>query len=394
MKDYKVKQTVVLAAGAVILLFLGIIYIWSVFQRPVMEFYSWDVGSASVTSSVMLGFFVFGILLGGRVQDKIGATYVVLAGGLLLSVSMLLTSFVPAGLPALIYLTYAIIGGFGVGCAYNATISTVQKWFVTNRGFATGVAVCAFGFSTVVFAPVVDSLIKSYGLQNTFRLLSGAFFILIILLYRFIKAPEQATASGGAAVTKKQYTSKEMLKTKQFYLITLSLMLGTPAFFMLNPLLKIMGTDRGLSDGLALAGVMITGVASASGRLIAPIISDKIGREKAILLLLSITALCAALLVFVQGASFIAAIAFVAFSYGGYSGVFPVITADYFGVKNLGANYGYVMVGFGLSALIFPNISGVIMRTNPNSPLPFIISLALCILGVIFVLMLKKGKTE
>lgn len=113
----------VLLAGAFLQLFLGIIYVWSVFVAPVSEMYQWEIESAKLTSSFMLSFFVLGILFGGKLQQTIGSPQIVLAGGLMLSAGMLATAFVPAGYAWLIYITYGIIGGFGVGAGYNAIIS-------------------------------------------------------------------------------------------------------------------------------------------------------------------------------------------------------------------------------------------------------------------------------
>ena len=136
----------VLIAGSIIQLFLGILYVWSVFVVPVSQHLNWEIHNVKMTSSFMISFFVVGILIGGKLQLKIGAQKVVLIGGLMLAAGMFATSFLTPGTARLIYFTYGIIGGFGVGAGYNAIISSAQKWFPQNRGFATGVAVCAFGF--------------------------------------------------------------------------------------------------------------------------------------------------------------------------------------------------------------------------------------------------------
>lgn len=382
----------VLVFGTVLQLFLGIIYVWSVFVIPVSETFNWDVASVKLTSSFMLCFFVVGILIGGKMQAKIKASKVVLIGGLMLAAGMFATSLIPASYAFLIYITYGIIGGFGVGAAYNSIISSAQKWFPKNRGFATGVSVCAFGFSTVVFAPLVELLIKQFGLANTFRILSIAFLVVVTALFKFIEAPD-STAAGGSSITApktKQYTMTEVLKTKEFYYIALSLMLATAAYFILNPSFKTFAIERGLDPAIGTMIVMITGVANALGRLGVPLLSDKIGREKAALAIIIVTALCAASLVFVQGVIFMCVVAIIAFCYGGYSGIYPVITADYFGIKNVGSNYGAVMVGFAISALVFPMIIGQITDTTAK----FIVLAALAAVGAVLVVLLMGSKKK
>ena len=383
----------VLVAGSVLQLFLGIIYVWSVFVRPVSERFEWEIDQVKLTSSYMLCFFVLGILAGGKIQNRIGASKVVLSGGLLLSLGMLATSFIPSGFPWMIYGTYGIAGGFGVGMAYNAIISCAQKWFPQKRGLATGVSVCCFGFSTVIFAPLIEKFIEQTGLLMTFRILAAAFGVTVILLFHFIVLPDSTSGSHAASselLKKKQYTISEMIKTRNFYFITLSLMFGTAAFFILNPSFKTLAEDRGVDPVASTIMVMITGVANALGRLAVPFVSDKIGREKAALSILAVTAAGAASLCFAENIVFIGVVAVIAFCYGGYSGIYPLITADRFGIQNVGSNYGAIMVGFALSALLFPMIIGQI----GDMTMKFIILAILAAAGAIMMMIpgLQKNK--
>ena len=385
----------VLITGSILQLFLGILYVWSVFVNPVSEVYAWDVDSVKLTSSFMLCFFVVGILVGGKLQIKAGAQRIVLTGGLMLSAGMLATAFLTPASAWLMYVTYGIIGGFGVGAAYNAIISCAQKWFPQNRGFATGVSVCAFGFSTVIFAPLIEALVSQFGLKSTFLILAAAFFAVVLALFNFIRLPDESAEAGApsaALLAKKQYTVTEAIKTREFYYITLSLMLATAAFFILNPSFKSFAAERGLDESIGTVIVMMTGVANALGRLGAPLLSDKMGREKAAFTIILMTAVCALLLCFAKGFLFMATVAVIAFCYGGYSGIYPVLTADYFGIKNVGSNYGAVMVGFAVSALTFPLIISLIASVT----IKFFVLASLAAVGVILMvlLMMTKSKDE
>jgi len=353
----------VLAAGSALQLFLGIVYVWSVFVAPVSEAYQWEISSVKLMSSFMLGFFVVGILTGGRLLPRMGSQKIVLFGGLMIVAGMFASAFLPSRIAPVMYLTYGIVGGFGVGNAYNAIITAAQKWFPNNRGFATGVSVFAFGLSTAIFAPLVEICIGQFGVRNTFMILAGIFLVAVLPLFSFIRLPDETGSAGAmsaALLSKKQYTTHEALKTKEFYLITFSLMLATAAFFILNPSFKSLAAERNLAASVGTILVMLTGIANALGRLGVPLMSDKIGREKAAVVITLTTAACALVLIFAQGFLFIAAIAIIAFCYGGYSGMYPVLTADYFGIKNVGGNYGAVMIGFAVSALTFPAILGMI----------------------------------
>jgi len=387
------KQGVkVLVTGGVLQLFLGIIYVWSVFVAPVSAQLDWAVDKVKLTTSFMLSFFVIGILLGGRLLPKLGAQKIVLIGGLMLAAGMCAAAFVPPSAAWLIYIAYGVVGGFGVGAAYNAVISCAQKWFPQNRGFATGISVCAFGFSTVVFAPLVEWMIKSFTVKYTFLLLSGAFLLVVLAMFSFIKLPDESGAGSASAalLEQRQYTLKEALATKEFYFITLSLMLGTAAFFILNPSLKDLAGERGLADSMRTGLVMLTGVANALGRLGVPLLSDKIGRGRGALLTLAVTAGCAAALIFVKSYAFMGVVALIAFCYGGYSGIYPVLTADHFGIKNVGSNYGAVMVGFAFSALVFP----LGLRLIDDITVKFVVLAGLAAVGAALVAVMAAGKKK
>ena len=381
----------VLIAGTGLQFFLGILYVWSIFKAPVSVYYGWAAPDVGLTASYMLCSFVIGIIVGGKVQGRIGVKMTTLFGGLMVSAGMLATALIPAADQSepkapvlLLHLFYAIAGGIGVGAAYNAIITTAQKWFPNNRGFATGISVAAFGFSTVIFAPLISTFINNFGVNVTFLMLSGIFAIATLSLFSFIITPDMAADASTAKFTGKQYTMLEMLKSSRFYLITLSVMFGTSVFFIVNPDLKDLAESRGAAS-FAMALVMFMGVANALGRLCIPTLSDKIGGEAAGISILAATAIGAFGLCFVQGVMLIAMIIIIAFCYGGIAGLYPVLTSRNFGLKNVGSNYGAVLVGFMVSALLFPNI----MKNIEGHVMKFTLLGIIASTGVVMLVVLK-----
>jgi OFA family oxalate/formate antiporter-like MFS transporter len=345
----------------------------------------------------MLTVFVLGIVIGGRTQDKIGPKIVTVIGSLMLGLGMILTAFVTKDMPWLVYITYGVIGGFGVGTVYTATVSVIQKWFPDKRGFATGFMVAAFGFSLVIFAPITNKLLSEIGVPKTFIAFGLLFSSICFICALQISNPPSdfapkglAKSKAGGSIEKKQYKTSEMLKTRQFYLIAVSMFCILPAYFILNPVFITLGTDRGLSTDMAIVGVMITGIASASGRLVMSWISDIIGRKRAICTIIIITMVAILAMIFASGVMFILCIAAIAFSFGGSAGVYPALTADNFGTKHMGSNYGCVMVGFGLSALIFPIISNNLVKSGEYTT-SFILAASSCAIALILVMMQKQG---
>jgi OFA family oxalate/formate antiporter-like MFS transporter len=395
----------VLVAGSILQLFFGIIYVWSEFVAPVSTYFRWELADVKLTSSFMLCCFVLGILASGRLQSKVSAQKLVLAGGLLMAAGMLVASFIPSTSRAvwLIYTAYGIVGGFGVGLAYNTIITCAQKWFPHKRGMATGISVCMFGFSTVVFAPLVKVLIgfnvgtgafDGFGPVTTFRLLAAAFAVVTVALFSLIRLPDENAAPQGkaaaAVLSGKQYTTGEVLKTRRFYFIALSMMFFTASYFILNPSFKDFASNRALPDTVGTVIVMMTGIASALGRLAVPLLADKIGRENATFSIIAATAVSTAALCINSGAIYIAAVAIIAFCYGGSSGVYPLVTADHFGLKNVGSNYGAVMVGFMISALLFPMIIGRLA----DMTVKFVVLAILAAVAAVMIILLSLAKKK
>lgn len=388
MKRTVKNRYVVLALGMVMQLCAGIIYMWSVFRGPVAVHLVWDPADAAITSSIMLAAFVLGIIIGGRLQDTYSPSPVALGGSVLLGLGMILSAFVPSFAPWLIYVFYGVLGGLGVGCVYTTTVSVVQKWFPDKRGFATGMMVGAFGFSLVLFAPTTKLLLASWGVPKTFLFFGILFMVICSACALFLLNPEATAPVNAAAAAQKQYTTKEMLKTRQFYLLTLSMFFLLPAYFILNPLFIWLGVERGLTENMAAFGVMLTGIASASGRLLTSWFSDFAGRKAGIVTITVITFFAALAMISAKGVMFLVCIAAIAFCFGGSASVYAATAADLFGTKHIGLNYGCVMAGFGVSALVFPLVSNVLAKTGVYT-YSFIVAAASCVITLLLTLFLK-----
>lgn len=349
------KRYIVLIAGIAIQFCAGTLYMWSIYNAPVADLlFAGDRNASSLTATFMLVAFVAGILIGGRIMDRIGPKKMAIVGSLIMSFGILASALVTSDYSYMIYLTYGLIGGFGVGAVYTCTVSPIQKWFFDRKGFATGLMVGAFGFSLVIFGPLADKvLLPSVGVSSTFLVFGVAFLLVCIPAALFIGNPPEGYVipKAPSANTQKQYTTKEMLRTKSFYLITFSLFFIITAFFVLNPLFKDLGVSRGLGD-LAVMTVMIVGICSASGRIVITWISDNIGRMSGLFLIFILTLVGVTLVIFAEELLFVACMGLIAFGFGGAAGIYATVTSDNFGTKNMGSNYGMVMLGFGASALV------------------------------------------
>lgn len=393
------NRYLVLIMGACMQFCYGIAYIWSVFQPYAIKKFSLDTSAANLPFGILLGVFTLGNLTGGYLQKKWNAATIILSGSTIMCCGLLATAFVPVNAPWLLNISYGGVAGFGAGCAYNTMLATIQKWFPDKRGMVTGIAVCATGLFGLFMNPVANHILEKDGFASAMIVVAGILFAICLICSFQIKTPPQGYMAGykpvNIPVTSKQYTIHEMIRTKQYYIIALTFMLAVPAYFLINPMLMSLGVERGLSTGVALAGVMLVSILNTAGRLITPWISDKIGRKYMLLLLFLLNTVSISILTIASGNLFLILVSCVAFFYGSFMGMYPTISADYFGTKNAGINYGIVMIGYAISSIGCPYLVKATHAMPMGTAFSFVIAAVANILGVLLILGLKNpGQTE
>ncbi|MCL1996139.1 MAG: MFS transporter [Defluviitaleaceae bacterium] len=363
----------VLITGATLQLFLGVVYIWGMFVLPVSETFNWYAGYARLTSSFMLGHFPLGMFLGGKLAIRMGATKTTLLGGTMMGAGVFLASLTPLSMPWLIFITYGAFAGTGAGIAYITVLAAVPRWFPRRRGIATGICVGAFALSISIFAPIVQIMLYNFEVQTVFMMLAAVIFAATLVFAPHVRYPnkEEAeeisreytkfteTAKAGTIISTAHsvnFSTKEMIKQKEFYVITFSLLLGTVAFMVVNPSAATLSLYRGLDVGFATYLVMIMGFSNAFGRFLVPAFSSKVRSEIIVLAIMVANTLAAIGLIFAEGTLFVLLVTIIPISFGAILAVFPLIVGDYFGTANVGANYGIVGAGFSVSALLMPGL--------------------------------------
>ncbi len=395
MVNHLKNRYLILSASVFLQFCYGLAYVWSVFQPYAKERYKMDTGSANMPFGVLLAAFSLGNVAGGLLQKRIKPRFLVSIGNVLLILGFLLTAFVPFDKGYLLNVTYGILGGFGGGMAYNTTIATVQKWFPDKRGLVTGILICATGSFGLVMNPVAQKMLQTYGYQGGTLAVTGIITLCLLLGTAFIRKPDETDRPAKEQNTvEDNYTIKEVLSTPQYYLITLSMMLAVPGYFLINPMLMSLGAEKGLSADMALAGVMFVAVMNTSGRLLAPWVSDRLGRKGIMIGLFLINIISVLAVLFFNQFAFMIAIGMVGFTYGGFMGMYPTLTADYFGSMNNGINYGAVMIGYGMSSLGCPYLVKAVQASTMGTLLSLIIAAGASVVGIIILAILKKPERQ
>ena len=392
----------VLAAIAVQLT-LGIAYIWSVFQTGIANsIFGGNNAAAGLTFSLLLAVLAVGSVMGGKLATRYSTRLVVFTGGIILSAGFFLASFVTATHSWLLWGTYGVMGGLGMGFTYSTTIACAQKWYPHKKGLVTGIIVSAIGFGGVIFTPVAEKLISVFGGPGTgegktFMVLSAVFLVVCTSGSIFMKNPPDGHTANAAVSTTISATGNcrpsETIKTLRYYLVTATLLLACMGGLMMIGFAKPVAVARGL-ETTATIGVLAISMFNSLGRLIWGMVSDKLGRINTIFILLSGSAILSLLVNAVTGHWIYVLIALIGFFYGGIIGTFPSLTADLFGAKHMAVNYGFVLLGFGVGAIVSSQIAGYyknIAADDISLMFPaFVIASCCAAAGVIIMLILRK----
>lgn len=370
-------------AAVVMQMCLGVLYAWSVFRPPLASLHGWSPDETAAPYRYSLLFFTLAMIVGGLWQDRKGPRLVGSVGGLFLGTGCLLASQIGDTLNGLI-LAYGVIGGLGVGFAYVTPIATCVKWFPDRRGMIVGLAVMGFGAGTLIFAPLLSSIIGTDAAQYA-QTLPRTFMVMAAILYVFVIGAAQLFVvppagwrpagwnppQGSAAAGDGDFTSAQMLGTWQFYVLWITYFLGASiGLTTIGEAKPYMLKQVGAEDAVATAAVSILSVFNGVGRLAWGAVSDRVGRTTA--------AACMGLLMAVGCAVFLrtassyamglAGLCIVGFCFGGYLALMPAFNADFFGSKHVGLNYGLLFSAYGLGGFFVPKyFAGILKAAGENA---------------------------
>ena len=400
-----------LVAAALLLQFsIGAVYAWSVFAKALQaegNAFELTKVQASLPFTVTIGMIFIGTYTGGRIQDRRGPRVVALVGGVIYALGVLGASLARSDDQLwLLVLTYGVIGGFGLGVAYIVPIAMLQKWFPDRRGLITGLAVGGFGFGAVLTAPVAQWLVERDPEVPTsaFLPLGIAYLIMSLVGASFFRNPPDGyqvpgwspAVSGTVASSGREYTQGEALRTPQWYLLTAILALNVTAGIALISQAAASATEiAGYSAAGAASIVGIWAIFNGAGRVVWATASDKIGRMPAFLGMLGLQALCFILLPHASSvALFFVLGAVIYLCYGGGFGTMPATAGDYFGVRNAGAIYGLMIVGWSLGGVLGPQIAAALIGEDMNYTLGYTTIGIIAAAGLVLPLITKVPRTR
>ncbi|MFC1676139.1 OFA family MFS transporter [Planctomycetota bacterium] len=404
MAEEKVKNRwLVVVGGILIQLCLGAIYAWSVFTPSLIEAGWTKAQTQFVFSAGLVSFAVVMVVAGYYFMPKIGPRKLALTGAVVLGLGYILGGLIGKTSVPMLIAFIGIVGGAGIGLGYVVPIAVGMRWFPDKKGLITGLAVAGFGFGAMLWVKLAGAwghMIANVGLSQTFIIYGAAFFVLVAIGSIWMKYPPEGWKPAGWQAPPPKadqvsegtnFTAGQILKKPQFYMIFITFVFSAGAGLMTIGLMKLFPKEALQATGMepaqasAIAGTAMAvffSLANGFGRIIWGTLSDKLGRK------LSVIIMCASQGIFVIAFSKMAGnpallylgAVLIGFNFGGNFALFPTITADTFGAKNIAQLYPLVFLAYGVGGIGGPILGGKLGDLG-NFPLAFTICGVLCIVA-------------
>jgi len=351
----------VVVGGVSMNLALGSLYAWSVFVLPLEREFGWTRAQTSWVFTIAIVTFAVTFIFAGRMQDVRGPRLCAFLGAVLVSLGFFLASFTTS--LAYLYLIFAVVGA-GNGFGYATPMPVASKWFPDKRGLVVGLMVGGYGAGSAIIGPVASSLIQSMGWRPTFRLLGGVFFVMGMIGTWLLTNPPVGYRPAGwtppaTAAARRDFSTAEMLRTPQFYGLWLAYCLGATAGLMTISQLVPFARSAGLGPAAATFAITVGAFGNAGGRILSGWLSDMMGRLTTlrVMVLASAVAMPALFIWRQEVLLFYILVAVVYWCYGTQLSVFASATADLYGTRNLGLNYGVLFTAWGAAGILGPMIA-------------------------------------
>ncbi len=397
------KRWGILAVGVFVMLFAGILYAWSILKTPFAAELGYDTSVLALCFTLAMCFFCLGGFLSGQLVRRIGTRPTILASGLLAGIGFVLTSRLDAALPALLYLTYSLMAGLGIGMAYIAIISTVNAWFPDRRGLSSGALMMGFGASTLILGKLADLLFQSeFGWRNTYAAIGIAIAAVIALSSLVIQAPakntvlpqkKQTASARRESFEVRDYTPAEMIRRFTFWRAFLALVCLSAVGNSVISFARDLALSVGAEAALATTLVGVLAVCNGLGRIITGAVFDTLGRRFTMIGagILTIAAAAVTLIAVSIGSLLlcIVGLCLTGLSYGTSPTVSSAFTSAFYGQKHFATNLS--ISNFNLMAASFIATACSSLQQNSGGyTAPFILLLSLAALALVLNISIKK----
>ena len=394
------KRWLYLVSGVFTMLFSGVLYAWSILKIPFKNEFEWSDSILAFNFTLTMCFFCLGAFFGSLICKKVGTKLTLILAGALVGAGFVTTGLLNAQNPYLLYLTYAVLAGTGIGISYNVVVSTVNSWFPDKKGFSSGCLMMGFGVSTLLLGNIISSLFENegFGWSNAYILLGIVVAVVLILAGLILKKPSpdvEFPAPKTKKVAQKEdfetrdFSTKEMLKSftfwRAFVFMALITAVGNSVISFARDL--VISVDAAPALATTLVGVL--SVFNGIGRILTGAVYDSLGRKITMLASNILTIFAAGLtLVSVQTNSLplcIIGLCLTGLSYGSCPTMTSAFTASFYGTKYFPTNYSLTNFNLIVASFIATFSNSLLISTGSyTAPFVMLLILAVGALGLNF----------
>lgn len=389
------SRTTALIAGTAMLLINGVIYAWSIYSMPFVAGFGWSSAQLGACFTVMLASFCLGGVFGGAVANRRGVRVSIPIGGILGCIGFVLCMFLQAHLIWLLFVSFAI-SGIGVGFVYNGVISAVVPRFPDKKGLASGVLLMGFGASSLVLGGLASRLIASpgFGWHLTY-ILTGALLLAAAFIGLPFVLPPRVDRDTHAAAPARGLTPRQMLRTKRFWLLFGSAVIGTGFGSGLIAHASYIFVEGGASESVAALAVGLVSVMNGLGRIVFGMLNDRCGFRISLLadaVLYIAAGLIAALVLGSSAAVLVVVMMLIGACYGAVPTISASLAEEFFGPAHYGRNLGIVNLSI-LVGSFASTAAGAIQTSTGSYAQAFYLFVGLEAVALVLILLLGRTKS-
>ncbi len=335
-------------------------YSWTLFVKPLQAGTGWKLSGIQLAATLFILFQTWAQPCQGWLIDRMGPRLFISIAGVLCGIGWGGLGFATS-LPML-YALY-VMAGIGAALVYGGSIGSALKWFTTRRGLASGLMAAGFGGGAGLFIPIIAVMLKNDGYRATFLWTGAIQGVIIIIVAQVLRHPQAApaaarttAAAGGATrLGAHDFTTPEMLRTPQFYAMYLAFtMMGTGGLLLtLNA--GPMAGSWGIAAGALALATSLNAVANGASRIFWGWVSDRTGREAAMVVAFVLQAACLLAVSTIGRASgfwFTVTMVLTFFTWGEIYSLFPAMLGDYYGTRHATSNYGVLYSSKGVASIL------------------------------------------
>lgn len=401
--SYKYVRWFYLIIGVIAMLFAGVLYAWSILKSPLSLEFGWGTSELALNFTLAMSFFCIGGLLGAQISRRAGHRIALITAGILSAVGFILTASLRDTSVVMLYISYGVLAGLGIGVAYNVLIAIVSAWFPDKKGLCSGCLMMGFGASALLLGNAANALFKcTLGWRSTYIILGVAICVVLFLAALLLKKPGQETVLPQPKLTKtastetfeqKDYTSVQMLCRPSFWMAFVCISFLAAVGSSVISFAKDLALSVQAPESLAVSLVGVLSICNGLGRISTGALFDTIGRRKT-MLCANILTICAAsvTLLAVSVGSLplcIVGLCLTGMSYGACPTITAAFTSSFFGMKHFSDNMALMTFTVMCGSLI-ATVSNKILEVTGGYPATFLMLLAITAVALILNLFIRK----